>query len=111
MSEQTKFIIFAGPRTGSTYLVDFLDAVPETRCWAELFQKQRIVFRHHEPRDQRLSDVAFRDANPLEFLRLLGEEAQPCRRVGCKIVGVTPLRPTPEFLGQICRDRSWKKIY
>jgi len=111
MSERTKFLIFAAPRTGSTYLVDFLHAVPETRCCAELFQKDRIVFRNHEPRDPRLADIAFRDANPVEFLRLLAEESPPCRRFGCKVVGLHALRPTPEFLNQIGRDRSWKKIY
>jgi len=111
VSEQTKFIIFAGPRTGSTYLVDFLNSVPKTRCYAELFQKDRIDFRHHEPVDSRLSDIGFRDASPLEFLRLLGEEARPCRRFGCKIVGLQSLKPTPEFLREICTDRSWRKIY
>jgi len=111
MSEQTKFLIFAGPRTGSTYLVDFLNAIPETRCCAELFQKDCIVFRHHEARDPRLSDIAFRDAQPLEFLALLAEEARPCHRFGCKIVGLRSFRPTPEFVFQISRDRGWKKIY
>lgn len=111
MSEQTKFLILAGPRTGSTYLVDFLDAVPETRCYAELFQKGRIVFRHHEPQDSRLFDIAFRDEKPLEFLSLLAEESQPCRRFGCKIVALQALRPTPKFLTQLGSDRGWRKIY
>lgn len=112
MSQQTKFVILAGPRTGSTYLVDYLNTIPDTRCFSELFQTSRIDFRHHQPADPRLQDISFRDAQPMPFLALAAEEAKPCRRFGFKIVAIVhSFKRVPEFARQICIDREWKKIY
>jgi len=111
MGDQTRFIILAGPRTGSTYLVDYLDAAPGTRCLSELFQDDRIDFRTHQPADPRLRDVAFRDADPVAFLDLLAQEAAACERFGFKMIGNHIASRGPDFLRQICVSRAWKKIY
>ena len=107
--QPTKFVIVAGPRTGSTHLVDYLNTIPETRCWSELFTPGRIDFRHHQPADPRLQDTEFRDAQPMAFIGLAMEEAKPCRRFGFKIVN--SFKRVPEFARQISTDREWKKIY
>jgi len=111
MSDQIKFVILAGPRTGSTYLVDYLNAVPDTRCFSELFQTGRIDFRHHQPADSRLQDVTFRDRQPIAFLSLAAEEVKPCPRFGFKIVPDPQRQALFTFVQQICIDREWKKIY
>jgi LPS sulfotransferase NodH len=111
LDTQTKFVILAGPRTGSTYLVDYLDALPDTRCHSELFQDGRIDFRHHPPADPRLGDIAFRDAQPVAFLDLAAEEAKDCQRFGFKLIGSHIAQRGPDFIRHVCVDRGWKKIY
>jgi hypothetical protein len=111
MAPQTKFVILAGPRTGSTYLVDFLDALPETRCHSELFQDGRIDFRHHRPADSRLEDIAFRDAQPMEFLDRAADTANECRRFGFKLIGSQLATCSADFIREVCVGPAWKKIY
>lgn len=111
MDQQTKFVILAGPRTGSTYLVDYLDAIPGTRCCSELFQEGRIDFRHHQPADPRLHDIAFRDAEPVAFVDLLADEAKDCRSFGFKMIGGQIAKRGPDFIRRVCIDCAWKKIY
>jgi hypothetical protein len=111
MAPQTRFVILAGPRTGSTYLVDYLDALPETRCHSELFQDGRIDFRHHEPAEPRLGDIAFRDAQPMEFLDRVAETAKECRRFGFKVIGSQLATCSADFIREICVGTDWKKIY
>jgi hypothetical protein len=111
MDQQTKFVILAGPRTGSTYLVDYLNALPETLCHSELFQENRIDFRHRPPEDPRLQDLIFRDAEPVAFVDLALAEAQDCQLFGFKLIGNQIGPRGPDFLTRICGARSWKKIY
>jgi len=109
--EQTRFVILAGPRTGSTYLVDYLDRISDITCCSELFQDGRIDFRHHRPNDPRLSDPGFRDREPLAFLDLLAAEMHGAGWFGFKMIGNQIAPRGPEFLHRICHDRRWKKIY
>jgi hypothetical protein len=111
MGPQTKFVILAGPRTGSTSLVDYLDALPETRCHSELFQDGRIDFRHHRPADPRLNDIAFRDAQPVAFLDRMADSAKECRRFGFKVIGSQLSTCNPDFIREVCVGPAWKKIY
>jgi len=107
----TKFVIVAGPRTGSTYLVDYLDRIPGARCWSELFRNDQIDLRRHRPSDPRLQDVAFRDARPAEFVRLLAAEATECRAFGFKLIGHQIPKLGSELIQQIFGGRDWRKIY
>jgi hypothetical protein len=109
--EQRRFVILAGPRTGSTYLVDYLDRIRDITCCSELFQDARVDFRHHRPSDPRLGDPAFRDREPLEFLDLLTAEMPGVGWFGFKMIGNQIAPRGPEFLHRICHDRRWKKIY
>jgi hypothetical protein len=111
MEPQAKFVILAGPRTGSTYLVDYLDALPKTRCHSELFQDGRIDFRHHRPADPRLADIAFRDAQPGAFLDLAAAAASECRWFGFKVIGSQLAACSPDFIREVCVGPGWKKIY
>lgn len=111
VDRQTKFVILAGPRTGSTYLVDFLDAIPGTRCYSELFRNDHIDFRNHQPADPRLQDIAFRDAQSTAFIDLVAEEAKDCDRFGFKIIGHQIPKLDPDLLRQLFGGREWKKIY
>lgn len=111
MDRQTKFVIVVGPRTGSTYLVDYLDAVSATRCCSELFRNDRIDFRHHQPRDPRLNDIAFRDAEPAAFVDLAAAEAGDCQRFGFKLIGTQIPKLGHDVVRQVFAGRDWKKIY
>ena len=111
MGHQTRFVIVAGPRTGSTYLVDYLDAIPGTRCCSELFRNDHIDFRHMKPKDARLTDIAFRDAEPAEFIELLAREAGDCERFGFKLIGHQIPKLGSAFIQQVFNSRGWKKIY
>ena len=111
MDGQTNFVILAGPRTGSTYLVDYLNAVPGTRCCSELFRNDHIDFRNHRPRDPRLQDIAFRDAEPAAFVDLAAGDAGECERFGFKLIGHQIPKLGADLLRQVFAGRGWKKIY
>lgn len=111
MDRQTRFVIVAGPRTGSTYLVDYLDAVAGTRCCSELFRTDHIDFRHHRPADPRLTDIAFRDRQPGEFVELVAREAGDCARFGFKLIGHQIPKLGQAFIREVFNSREWRKIY
>ncbi|HUN47299.1 MAG TPA: Stf0 family sulfotransferase [Stellaceae bacterium] len=111
MGGPTKFVIVAGPRTGSTFLVDYLDRVPGTRCWSELFRNDHIDLRRHRPSDPRLQDIAFRDAQPAEFVRRLAADAKDCRAFGFKLIGHQIPKLGSQLIQEIFGGPDWRKIY
>ena len=111
MDQQTRFIILAGPRTGSTYLVDFLDAIPDISCCSELFHDRRVDFRHHAPADPELATLAFRDADPVEFIARIVEQNSASGWFGFKMIGNQLAERGHDFIERVCRSRNWKKIY
>ncbi|MGD8817664.1 MAG: hypothetical protein PVJ51_10790 [Acidobacteriota bacterium] len=65
----TRFVIFAAPRTGSNYLCTLLNCHPEILCHHELFNPRGIFYAlDHRDGSIDLGNVADRDRRPLEFL-------------------------------------------
>jgi len=66
----TRFVIFAAPRTGSNYLCTLLNSHPEILCHHELFNPRGIFYAlDHRDGSIDLGSVADRDRRPLEFLQ------------------------------------------
>jgi len=107
MGARLKFVIVSLPRTGSTYLVDYLDAVDGVRCLSEIFHPTGIMLRHHQPLDPRLLDMSLRDADPQDYLQRLEQEIGECRWFGFKHF---PRHGLP-LLQQLCASRAWRKIF
>ncbi|HWE71578.1 MAG TPA: hypothetical protein VG328_00345 [Stellaceae bacterium] len=107
MALHQHFIILSLPRSGSTYLVDYLDAAPSVKCLSEIFNPEVVLLRHHRPSDAALTDRTVRDSDPLRFLRRLEEDVGPCDAFGVKLF------PThnPKLLRYFCASRRWKKIF
>jgi len=107
MALHQHFVILSLPRTGSTYLVDYLDAAPNVKCLSEVFNPDVVLLRHHQPSDAALSDKAVRDSDPLSFLHRLEQDVGPCESFGVKLF------PThsPKLLHYFCASRQWKKIF
>jgi hypothetical protein len=101
------FVILSLPRTGSTYLVDYLDSVPNVKCLSEVFNPDIVLLRHHQPSDLALTDKTARDNDPLNFLRRLEQDVGPHDSFGVKLF------PThnQKLLHYFCASRQWKKIF
>lgn len=63
MALHRHFIILSLPRSGSTYLVDYLDAAPSVKCLSEVFNPEVVLLRHHRPSDAALTDRIVRDSD------------------------------------------------
>lgn len=107
MIDRQKFVILSLPRTGSTYLVDCLDAIAGVRCLSEIFHPNEIALRHHQPVDPGLMDKAVRDADPLGYLARLEQEVPDCRWFGFKHF---PRHGMP-LMRHLCASRDWRKIF
>ncbi|HEY3917704.1 MAG TPA: hypothetical protein VGL83_07910 [Stellaceae bacterium] len=107
MTEGQRFVILSLPRTGSTYLVDYLDAVPGIRCLSEVFNRNTVLLRHHQPKDPTLADKAARDADPIGFLARLEPDVGACDWFGVKFFPGHGDR----LLRYFCTSRQWKKIF
>ncbi|HWI26932.1 MAG TPA: hypothetical protein VN668_08165 [Stellaceae bacterium] len=107
MSGHQRFVIVSLPRTGSTYLVDYLDAIDGVRCLSEIFHPNEIMLRHHRTTDPALCDIPVRDADPLGYLRRLEQEIGGVGWFGFKHFP----RHSLKLLQQLCADRSWRKIF
>jgi LPS sulfotransferase NodH len=107
MAPHQHFVVLSLPRSGSTYLVDYLDAAPNVKCLSEVFNPEVVLLRHHTPTNAALIDKAVRDADPLNFLRRLEDDVGPCESFGVKLF------PThsPKLLHYFCASRQWKKIF
>jgi hypothetical protein len=107
MISHQHFVILSLPRTGSTYLVDYLDAAPNVKCLSEVFNPDVVLLRHHQPSDAALTDKAIRDSDPLNFLRHLEQDVGACDSFGVKLF------PThnQKLLHYFCASRQWKKIF
>lgn len=107
MAECVRFVILSLPRTGSTYLVDYLDAVPGVCCLSEVFNRETVLLRHHEPKDPSLLDKELRDKDPLAFLARLEQDCGGCDFFGLKVF--------PSHGGKLLRyfatSSRWKKIF
>ena len=107
MPKHQRFVILSLPRTGSTYLVDYLDAVPGMKCLSEVFNPEEVVLRHHQPTDPSLTDKVVRDNDPLSFLYRLDQDVGACDWFGVKLF---PSHNT-KLLHYLCSSRQWKKIF
>lgn len=107
MIEHEKFVIVSLPRTGSTYLVDFLNAVDDVRCLSEIFHPTEIDFRHAKPADPELLDMKIRDADQLGFLERVEAEITDRRWFGFKHF---PRYGLP-FMRLLCASPDWRKIF
>lgn len=107
MAARGRFVILSLPRTGSTYLVDYLDALPSIRCLSEVFNPKGVLLRHHESVDPALTDTAKRDRDPIGFLRRLEREIGARDWFGIKFFPGHSER----LLRYFCASRRWKKIF
>lgn len=107
MSEHQRFVIVSLPRTGSTYLVDYLDAIEGVRCLSEIFHPNEIMLRHHQTSDPQLADKAVRDSDPIGYLQRLEQEIDDCGWFGFKHFP----RHSIKLLQHLCASRSWRKIF
>ncbi len=107
MSEHQRFVIVSLPRTGSTYLVDYLNALDGVRCLSEIFHPNEIMLRHHQTSDPQLTDIALRDSDPLAYLQRLEREIGDCGWFGFKHFP----RHSLKLLQHMCASRSWRKIF
>jgi hypothetical protein len=107
MADPQRFVIVSCPRTGSTYLVDYLEAIDGVRCLSEVFNERMVLLRHHQPVDPRLDDMGFRNADPRGFLARVEKEVGDCGWFGFKLF---PNQNLP-LLQQLCADPSWRKIF
>lgn len=107
MAQNQHFVILSLPRTGSTYLVDYLDAAPGVRCLSEVFNPDVVLLRHHQPSDATLSDKAVRDSDPLSFLHRLEDDVGLCDTFGVKLFPAHSMK----LLHYFCASRQWKKIF
>lgn len=107
MAQHQRFVIISLPRTGSTYLVDYLDAIEDVRCLSEVFHPNEIMLRHHRPSDPGLGDMAARDADPLAYLSRLEQDIGTCGWFGFKHFP----RHGEKVLQHVCASPRWRKIF
>ena len=107
MPERQQFVIVSLPRTGSTYLVDYLDAIDGVRCLSEIFHPNEIMLRHHRTNDPLLMDIAVRDADQMAYLDRLEKEIGDCGWFGFKHFPRHGLK----LLQHMCASRQWRKIF
>lgn len=83
-----RFVLFAMPRTGSSWLRTILHAHPEVICFAALFRvgawKPDELDRLTGPVEQRYYNPEYRSAHPFETLEALIAAAPPVRHIGLK---------------------------
>lgn len=70
VESKTKFVLFSWARTGSYFLTDLLDQQPGVDCHGEAYRFEEIELNSQCLNRLKLkkSEVAKRDANPLDFL-------------------------------------------
>jgi len=107
MAERLHFVIVSLPRTGSTYLVDYLDSIEGIRCLSEIFHPNEIMLRHHKAIDPTLMDMAARDVDPLGYLDRVEAEIGDFQWFGFKHFP----RHGASLLRQLCASPDWKKIF
>jgi hypothetical protein len=107
MAPHQHFVILSLPRTGSTYLVDYLGAAPGVKCLSEVFNPDVVLLRHHQPSDAALTDKNVRDNDPLGFLQRLEQDVGPCAAFGVKLFP----SHDQKLLHYFCASRQWKKIF
>lgn len=107
MSDYQRFVIVSLPRTGSTYLVDYLNDIEGVRCLSEIFHPNEIMLRHHQPRDPLLLDRQLRDSDPLGYLARLEQEIGEVGWFGFKHFP----RHGEKLLQHLCANRRWRKIF
>jgi hypothetical protein len=106
-SQQQYFVILSLPRTGSTYLVDYLDAAPGVKCLSEVFNPEIVLLRHHQPSDGALADKDVRDEDPLGFLHRLEQRCRSLRDFRRETVS----RAQREAPALLLLERPMEKIF
>ena len=90
MADYTRFMILAGPRTGSTMLASSLNSHPNIVCFREVFSFTLPGINYgvdgYDGRDER--DLAFRERDPLGFLhrRIYGGHPSGIQAAGFKFL-------------------------
>jgi len=107
MAERVSFVILSLPRTGSTYLVDYLDAVPGACCLSEIFNRDTVLLRHHKPTDSTLLDTGLRDRDPMGFLARLENDVGAVDLFGVKVFPAHGDKLVRYFTTR----PQWKKIF
>lgn len=107
MPTRVRFVILSLPRTGSTYLVDYLDAVPGARCLSEIFNPDTVLLRHHHPADPTLLDKDLRNKDPMGFLARLEKDVGTCDFFGVKVFP----GHGDKLLRYFAASPQWKKIF
>jgi hypothetical protein len=107
MVQHQCFVIVSLARTGSTYLVDYLDGIDGVRCLSEIFHPNEIMLRHHQPTDPGLGDMALRDSDPLAYLERLERDIGDFGWFGFKHFP----RHSLKLLQHLCASRRWRKIF
>ncbi len=107
MAQPQCFVIVSLPRTGSTYLVDYLDAIDGVRCLSEVFHPNEIMLRNHRTSDAGLLDMAVRDSEPLAYLRRLEQDIGDVGWFGFKHFP----RHGTKVLQHVCASPRWRKIF
>lgn len=83
-----RFVLFAMPRTGSSWMRTVLHAHPEVICFAALFRvgpwKDDELDRLVGPVAEKYYDFEYRNAHPLETLEAVIAAAPPVRHIGLK---------------------------
>jgi LPS sulfotransferase NodH len=107
MSDRVRFVIVSCPRTGSTYLVDYLAALPGVSCLSEIFRRGEVLLRTNRPIPSENLDVAARDVDPLGWLEQLDRAFGAVDWFGFKLFSGQQW----PLLRHLCADPTWKKIY
>jgi len=107
MAQHQSFVIISLPRTGSTYLVDYLDAIDGVRCLSEVFHPNEIMLRNHRTSDAGLMDLAVRDSDPLAYLQRLEQDIGEVGWFGFKHFP----RHGAKVLQHVCASPRWRKIF
>ena len=101
-----RFVILAAPRTGSTFLVDWLDRQAGVKCLSEIFHPNLVFLRNYHPRQQLLTDLNYRDQNAEKFLNDLMNELADTNSVGFKLFW----NHNNYLLNALADRPDWKKV-
>jgi hypothetical protein len=101
MTEKTRFVIIANPRTGTNHLIDLLNSHQDITCHREVFHRDAVYLLEGTRTDL----LEKRNEDPIAFLREL-YDTSPTRACGFKIF----MNHNDTVLETVLRDTGIKKI-
>jgi hypothetical protein len=105
-----RFVMFAMPRTGSSWLRTALDSHPDITCYAALFRNHRWgknEFRQlQQSPDLRFYEVDYRMANFEAALEAVFEATPPVKHVGLKHMAGAQ----PKIRDHLAKDPQYRKV-